>query len=410
MGKLILLSVLIQLTCFAAPPPVEQQTRQLRAILRQADAAYYNKAQSLMSDAAYDALRDQYDRLIRKYPELANTSPVGAETSESVGKVAHTHPILSLQKAYTRETIESFLEKCGTNLLYCVEPKIDGMTLVLRYRDGLLEQAITRGNGKIGTDVTAAILASGAIPTTLTNAPAWLEVRGEIFLTLAAFKALNQRRETLGQAPLKSPRNTAAGTLRLKDYAEIANRRLSVQIFELLATEPMPTTHTQALALMKSVGLPTLESNTATASQIQSSIAELNRRRSDFPFQTDGIVIKVDDCAMFNSLGSTAHHPRGALARKYKETPVETRLLSVAWTRGETGKLTPIGHFEPVEIHGATLQKASLHNLGYIRALDLKVGDWIQVIRAGGSVPEIIGICPDRRTGNETSIPEPVKN
>ena len=407
MRRLFLLFTTAQLICGAVPNPVEQQVDHLRVILGQADAAYHNNSQSLMSDAAYDALRDQYDRLLSAYPELTHPPRVGAPVSKQGSRVAHTTPILSLQKAYSNGAVEAFLEKCGTNLLYCVEPKIDGLTVVLRYTDGLLVQAMTRGDGKTGMDVTAAILASGVVPAMLATAPAYLEVRGEVFLALADFEALNQRRESTGQPLLKSPRNTAAGTLRLSDYAEIAKRRLSIRIFELITTKPMPSTHTDALARIKSLGLPTIDSQLIDASTVQGAIENLNQRRGALPFPTDGIVVRLDDRAAFKSLGETAHHPRGALARKYRETPAETRLLSIEWSLGSSGKQTPIAHFEPVEIQGATLQHATLHNLAHLRAMDLKIGDWIQVIRAGGSIPEIIGVCPDRRTGNETLIPDP---
>ena len=406
MRTLLVLFTALQLTCAAAPQPVEQQAGHLRAILLQADDAYYNQSQSLMSDAAYDALRDQYDRLTAAYPELADPR-LGAPVETPSARIHHSTSILSLQKATSDEAVETFLEKCGPQLRYCVEPKIDGLTVVLRYRDGLLTEAVTRGDGKSGTDVTAAILASGAVPASLPNAPEILDVRGEVLLPFPAFEALNLRRTESGQSPLKSPRNTAAGSLRLTEFSEIANRGLQIQIFELLAADPMPTTHTAALALIRSAGLPTVESRTVSAAKVLSAVAELNQRRATLPFATDGVVIKVDDRSVFKTLGATAHHPRGALARKYKEVPVETKLLLVEWTRGATGKLTPVAQFEPVNIQGATLQKATLHNLDHLRAMGLKLGDWIQVIRAGGSVPEIVGRCPDRRTGAERPIPDP---
>lgn len=407
MRRLLLFLTTVQLICGAVPNPVEQQADQLRVILRQADTAYHNNSQSLMSDAAYDALHEQYDRLLSAYPELTNPTCVGAPVSEQRERIAHTIPILSLQKAYSPDAVVAFLEKCGTNLLYCVEPKIDGLTVVLRYTNGLLVQAMTRGDGKTGMDVTAAILAAGVAPAVLATAPAYLEVRGEVFLARADFEALNRRRETIGKPPLKSPRNTAAGTLRLSDYAEISNRNLSVRIFELIATEAMPSTHTGALARIKSLGLPTIDSQLVGAPEVQSAIENLNQRRATLPFPSDGIVIRLDSRTAYEQRGATAHHPRGALARKYREMTVETRLISIEWSRGASGKQTPIAHFEPVEIQGATLQKATLHNLAHLRAMDLKIGDWINVIRAGGSIPEIIGLCPGRRTGSETPIPNP---
>jgi DNA ligase (NAD+) len=405
----ILFFAAIHLTCLAAPPAVEQQARALQTVLRQADDAYYNKHESVMSDAAYDALRKQYDLLLADYPELAATNSVGASVEKSARRVAHAAPVLSLDKVYSDQDVSRFIRQTGTNLLYCVEPKLDGLTLVLRYRDGLLVQAITRGDGKTGVDVTPALLASGAVPAALSNAPAQLDVRGEALLSLPAFEALNRRRTASGLPPLKNPRNVASGTLMLTDYAEIAKRGLEFQCFELLATERMPSSQTEALALLKKTGLPVIQSVTVPSAEVLSAVEKLNRQRATLPVMTDGVVIKVNDLAVCGRLGATAHHPRSAVARKYEETPTQTRLLSVEWSRGATGKLTPVARFEPIEIQGATVQSATLHNLEHLRALDLKIGDWINVIRSGGTVPEITGVCLDRRSGNETAIPAPVE-
>lgn len=407
--KWILFFIVVQLTCFAAPPDVEQQARALQTVLRQADDSYYNEHQSVMSDAAYDALRRQYDQLLADYPELSAEHTVGAPVSKSDRRVAHDAPVLSLEKVYSDEGIGRFLQQTGMNLLYCVEPKLDGLTVVLRYRNGLLVQAITRGDGKTGIDVTPAVLTSGMVPAALTNTPARLEVRGEALLPLPAFEALNRRRTENGLEPLKNPRNAASGTLMLTDYAEIAARSLSFQCFELLSSEPMPPTHSEALALLKRSGLPVVESKVVSAGEVLATIEDLNQRRTAFPFMTDGIVIKVNALTVRDRLGATAHHPRSAIARKYEETPVQTRLLGVDWSRSDSGKLTPVACFEPVEIHGVTIRRAMLHNMAYIRAMDLRIGDWINVIRAGGAVPEITGVRLDRRTGNETGIPSPVE-
>ena len=399
--------IAIQLSGFAATPAVEQQARAFQTILRQADDAYYNQNRSVMSDAAYDAMRKQYDQLLADYPELAVTNPVGAPVEGSARRVAHDAPVLSLDKVYSDKEVLHFLQQTGTNLLYCIEPKIDGLTVILHYRNGLLVHAITRGDGKTGVDITPAVLASGMAPSALTNAPAQLDVRGEALLPLPAFEALNRRRTESGQEPLKNPRNIASGTLMLTDYTEIARRGLEIQCFELLATDSVPSTHTAALALMKKAGLPVVESVVVPSAEVLAAIEDLNHRRAAFHFITDGIVIKVDDLAVCDRLGATAHHPRSAIARKYEETPVQTRLLSVAWSRGTTGKLTPVARFEPVEIQGATVQNATLHSLEHLRSMDLKIGDWINVIRSGGTVPEITGIRPERRTGQETVIPAP---
>ena len=405
----ILFFIAVHLTCVAAPPAVEQQARALQTVLRQAEDAYYNQNRSIMSDAAYDAVRKQYDQLLADYPELAATNPVGAPVEGSARRVAHSAPVLSLDKVYSDKEVGRFLQQTGTNLLYCIEPKIDGLTVILRYRNGQLVQALTRGDGKTGVDITPAVLASGMAPSALTNAPVQLDVRGEAMLPLPAFEALNRRRAESGQEPLKNPRNIASGTLMLADYTEIARRGLAFQCFDLLAADSVPSTHTAALALVKKAGLPVVESVAVPYTEALAAIEDLNRRRATFRFITDGIVIKVDDLAVRDRLGATAHHPRSAIARKYEETPVQTRLLSVDWSRGATGKLTPVARFEPVEIQGATVQSATLHNLEHLRLMDLKIGDWINVIRSGGTVPEITGICAERRTGQETVIPDPVE-
>lgn len=399
--------VAVQLSCFAVPPAVEQQASALQTVLRQADEAYYNQHESVMSDAAYDALRRQYDQLLADFPELGIENPVGAPVGKPDRRVAHDKPVLSLEKVYSDDGVRRFLEQTGTNLLYCVEPKLDGLTVVLRYRNGLLTQALTRGDGKTGLDVTPAVLASGMVPVALTNAPALLEVRGEAMLPLPAFERLNQRRVESGETPLKNPRNIASGTLMLTDYAEIARRGLTFQCFELLSTDSMPATHSDALALVKKAGLPVVDGQLVPAGEVITTLEKLNRRRAVFPVMTDGIVIKVNDLAVCARLGATAHHPHSAIARKYEETPVQTRLLAVDWTRGETGRLTPVARFAPVEIQGAIIRSATLHNLEHLRAMDLKIGDQINVIRSGGSVPEITGVCLDQRTGNETAIPDP---
>jgi DNA ligase (NAD+) len=405
--KALLFLMVVQGTCFAAPRAAQQQAGALQAILRQADEAYYNRHQSVMSDAAYDALRARYQQLLADYPELATEPSVGASPDDAGRQVAHEAPVLSLEKARSDEEVSRFIEKSGAESLYCVEPKVDGLTVVLRYRNGLLAQALTRGDGKTGIDITPAVLASGAVPAILTNAPARFDVRGEALLPLPAFEKLNRRRSEAGLELLKNPRNIASGTLMLTDYAEIAARTLEIHCFELLAADPMPATHTAALAQMRQAGLNVIASRTVSSSEVLAEVARLNRQRAEFPFLTDGVVIKLDDLARAAQLGSTAHHPRSAIARKYEETPVQTRLLAVEWTRGASGRLTPVALFEPVEIQGATVQRATLFNVEHLRALDLRLGDWINVIRSGGTVPEITGVCVERRTGQETAIPDP---
>jgi DNA ligase (NAD+) len=389
----------------AAPPEVRHQAICLQSILHQADRAYYNRGEPIMGNAAYDALRIQYERLLARYPELATEQHVGVPPESA--DVEHSSAVLSLKKVDSEKELQDFVVSCGTNQMYCVEPKIDGLTLVLLYRDGLLARAATRGDGRTGHDVTAEIIASGAVPASLEGAPHVLEVRGELFMSQAAFEQLNRRRAADGDALLKSPRNTAAGTLRLKDYSEIAQRKLEFLVFELRDSDVSPPTHGEALSLVRETGLRTVESRSVPASEVPVAVAALNGRRAGLPYATDGIVIRLDDRAAFTALGATAHHPRGAIARKYREVPVETRLLAVEWTRSKKGRLTPVAIFEPVELQGATVERASLYSQAHLRALDLRIGDRIQVIRAGGAVPEIVGVDAAKRTGTEQVVSDP---
>lgn len=388
--SILSVSLICVVSGIAAPPAVEEQAVSLSRILKAADDAYYNRNESILSDAAYDGLREQYDGLVQAYPELKELERVGCSVSGSKKK-DHTKPVLSLSKAYSDEEVEAFIHACGTNRYFCVEPKIDGLTVVLNYRDGLLTQVLTRGNGKAGSDVTEAVMASGCAPLQLQNAPAVLDVRGEVFIPVDAFEALNKRRVLIGKEPLKSPRNTAAGTLRLDDCSEIAKRKLKLRIFEIIDASVMPSTHLEGLLNAGESGLPVIECRRTDGADVLAAIATMNEHRSGLPYLTDGIVVKVDNTGVYTEMGSTAHHPRGAIARKYKETPVETTLVKIEWSKAATGRMTPIAVFEPVELCGATVSRASLYNEEHLRALNLAVGDRIQVIRAGGAVPEVLG-------------------
>ena len=406
-ARLLGLGLLVAHLSFGAPPEVELRAAQMRSMLRQADEAYYQRAEPIMADVAYDALRAQYEQLRETYSELPEYSAVGAPEPEAESTVVHVCPVLSLKKAYTDTEVESFVAECGAEAKYCVEPKMDGVSVVLRYENGLLTQAATRGDGRTGRDITAQVSVSGAVPMQLTNAPALLVVRGELFMTFSDFDALNVQREQEGEPLLKSPRNTVAGTLRMKDLSCVMPRKLSFCAFEVCAADSVPMTHSGGLSQIATYGLPIVYCCQVSGSEVLSAIAEMNLRRADLPFPTDGIVVCLDSRAAYEQMGTTARWPNGALARKYKPVPVETRLLSVEWMQGATGRLTPVACFEPVNVDGAVLQRASLYNLEHLRALDLMMGDRILVVRSGGAIPTIIGRGPGSRSGDEKPIPDP---
>lgn len=402
LGLFFVLSVV----CFGGPASVREQATCLREILREADDAYYNREDPIMGNQAYDALREQYERLIALHPERGLEAQVGAPVSAEAKKEKHVLPVLSLKKAYTDSEVVHFLEGSASNTLYCIEPKIDGVSLIVRYQDGFLVKAMTRGDGHTGCDVTSAVLVSGALPVRL-NAEASFEMRGELYLPKRAFEVLNQRRLEEGKAVLRSARNTAAGTLRLKKVAEIARRGLTFSAFELRESDEMPATHADALRMLEAWGISVVPHRVVDGASVLDAIEALQVRRVDFPYLTDGMVVRVNDRAAYQALGCTKHHPRGALARKYPEMPVETRLVQMEWRVGERGRVIPIACFEPVELNGAVVQRANLHSIAHFRALDLREGDWIEVVRAGGAVPEVIRVDTARRSGMEKIIEVP---
>lgn len=390
----------------AVPEAVDRRAGNLRTVLRQADEAYQT-GQPIMSDEAYDALQAQYELLCEHYPELPGLSAVGAPVPAGAERVAHSRPMRSLKKVFSDAELAGFARGCGAGAWFCIEPKIDGVSILLTYLDGQLHQALTRGDGIFGMDATRQLMASGAVPLQLTNAPARVEVRGELFFTHDAFAQLNRQRGEMGDQPLASPRNAAAGTLRLKDLSEVARRGLDCRAFELVFADTMPETHATCLERMAVWGLPVVESRRVRSAEMLPAVAMLHRQMDELPFPADGIVIRLDDRAAFERMGSTARYPHAAVARKYPSIPHESRLLRVEWLRSDQGRLTPVACFEPVEIGGAVVQRASLHSPEHLCALDLMIGDRILVIRAGGSIPQVIGRSPRPRDGSETPVPVP---
>lgn len=398
--KALVYSLLLATAVQSMPVPQSAivQAEHLQRILQQADEAYYNRDESLFSDSAYDTLREQLKKLQVQYPELETEEAVGAAPAKKTAQ--HSAPVLSLKKAYSDAEIHKFIDRCGSNQWFCVEPKIDGLTLVVEYRNALLYEARTRGDGHEGENVTDAVMASGAVPLQLTGDARHITIRGELFMRNEALDQLNEQRKLQGQKPLKSARNSAAGSLRLKDFRETASRKLEFQAFSLRV--PDWPTHTKALALMKQSGIPVIDSNRVKGTDVIATMTAL--RQSALP--TDGVVIKLDDLKRFEDMGATSHHPRGAIARKWKTKPIETVLRKVEWSLGEKGRWTPVAHFDPVEINGATIQRATLHNIDHISALDLRIDDHILVIRSGGTIPEIIAVQKEKRTGAETPVPD----
>ena len=369
------------------------QFKGIKHILEQADASYYREHRSMMSDAAYEFLRSHHDRLIDDYPGLEqHQASVFVEDRNQ--KVAHGKPVLSLKKAYSDAEIQRFCHGAGDGIVFLLEPKIDGASLVVEYQNGRLSQALTRGDSRVGVDVTTVLLASGALPLTLNGAPELLRLRGEVYLPRDDFRRLNAARVTAGEEPYSSARNLAAGTLMLKDYSEVRNRGLKWLVFEVRnALDLGFESDSAALKAAQDMGLPVVDLKaTASVDELQRWIKLENENRRGLPYETDGFVLKVDDLKHREELGNTKKFPRWAIARKFRSEHVVTRVLAIEYSVSELGKRTPIAILSPVEIGGATVQRATLHSDSILEALGIEVGSRVQVIRAGGVVPEIVGV------------------
>ena len=372
----------------------------------------------------------QYDALVRELRELEALSPEYILPSSPTQRVAprpltafdtvrHNVPMLSLANAFSRTELESFdrrvREIYAGKVQYVVERKIDGLAVAVRYENGHLVQAATRGDGEIGEDITANMRTIRSLPLTL-RLPLTLEARGEAFMPRAVFAKQNAERSEQGLQVFANPRNAAAGSLRQLDAREAARRNLDVVFYALaeLEGDEQPESHSEALALLAQAGL-----KVSPQRELASTIGEAfdlclktQAKRRVLPYDIDGMVIKVDDFSAQRQLGVTAKSPRWAIAYKFPAEQVVTRLLEIEITVGRTATLNPTAVLQPVTVAGTTVSRASLHNAELIAAKDLRIGDFVYVAKAGEIIPEVLGPLTERRTGTEkpfvypTSCPE----
>jgi len=399
----------------APPPEVCAQAEALRARIRALDEAYYLRNEPLVPDAEYDELFRELQALEAAWPALITpdspTQRVGGAPAPEFRSVTHEVPMLSLANAFSDEEVIAFDRRCREGLAkahirYVCEPKLDGVAISLLYENHLLTRAATRGDGTTGEEVTANARTIRAIPLTLPKeAPPLLEVRGEVVMTHADFAALNARQVAAGEKPFANPRNAAAGSLRQLDPKVTASRPLRFFAYQWVRSEggAAPTSHSQALDWLARFGFPVTEMR-ATADGVEGLLAYYRRmaeQRDQLPFDIDGVVYKVDDFAEQQRLGFVARAPRWAIAHKFPPTEAVTQLLTIDVQVGRTGALTPVARLHPVVVGGVTVANATLHNETLIQALDLRIGDWVVVRRAGDVIPEVVRSLPERRTGNE---------
>ncbi len=390
-----------------------QRVSDLRARLREANYRYYVLQDPHLSDAEWDRLFHELRALEAAHPELLTpdspTQNVGATPQASFSTVRHPHPMMSLDNAFDLAGLEEFEARLRRVLAsedeidYVAEMKIDGLSVNLLYEDGVLAWAATRGNGAQGEDVTFNVLGIPGLPGRVVGAPARLEVRGELYLSHAEFRRINAEREAAGEPTFKNPRNAASGTIRQLDPKVSAGRKL--QAFFYGVAEPYALgvrTQHELIAWLDGAGFrtnPLLERVTGVVA-LEALAARWNALRGTLGYDADGMVVKVDRLALHDELGSTARAPRWAIAYKFPAQETTTTLLGVTLQVGRTGKITPVAALEPRLIEGTEVSRATLHNPGFIRALDLRVGDAVVVHKSGGIIPEVLRVLREARTGD----------
>jgi len=400
-------------------PELLEALKDLRQKINYHNYLYNTLDQPEISDYEYDQLFNRLKEIERNYPELITpdspTQKVGAKPSERFQKVNHPVQVLSLTNAFgPQETLDWYnrllrLEPELENADFVLEPKLDGLTVVLNYQNGVFTLGATRGDGLIGEDITANLRTIPSLPLRIPvkpdiEVPNEIVFRGEVLILKEDFNKLNAELEAKGEKTYLNPRNTAAGSLRQLDPAITANRPLKLFIYQILhASGPIPDTQEGILDYIQALGLPT-DSIRWHANNIQDAIAiceAQNTARHDWPFEADGIVIKINDQTLSNRLGSIGKDARGAVAYKYPGEVVETSLLDIQNNVGRTGVITPLAILEPVMVGGVVVKQATLHNYDFIADKDIRVGDRVLIKRAGEVIPYIISTLPEKRDGSQ---------
>ena len=392
-----------------------QRVQELRTVIEKNNRLYYDQDAPELEDFEYDALTRELKELEAAYPELITpaspTQHVGGTPSGRFAKVTHTVKMESLLDAFSYDELRDFdrrVQEAGIEPEYVVEIKIDGLSCSLEYENGELVRASTRGDGVVGEDVTANVRAIKKIPKHLKNAPAFLEVRGEVYMPHEAFQHLCAEQELQGTAPFKNPRNAAAGSLRQKDPKITGSRGLSIFVFNVQQIRGKElTTHAESLDYLKSLGLP-VSPRYHIVRNMEDAIAEIEQigqNRSKLDFDMDGAVIKVNRFAQRDLMGSTNKFPRWAIAFKYPPEVKETTLRSIEVAVGRTGVLTPTACFDPIFLAGTTVARATLHNEDFIHQFGLRIGDTIQVRKAGDIIPEVIGVTHHAEDADPYEMP-----
>lgn len=389
----------------AADP--SRRVEELRSEIRRHERLYYLDGRPEITDVEFDRMMSELADLERIHPDLAApdspTRRVGGEPGEGFATVAHALPMLSLENAYSWEEAEAWRARVVRALGeepggYVGELKIDGLSIALRYEEGVLVRGATRGDGVRGEDVTDNVRTIRTIPLRLSE-PATLEARGEVFYPRSAFRKLNAEREAAGEPLFANPRNAAAGTLRLLDSRITARRGLAGCLYSIAQAGELPETQAATLERLRALGLPAHPHwrRFATFDEVREFVRHWDTARADLDFETDGVVIKVDDRRLQEELGSTAKSPRWAFAYKYRPEDATTVVREISVHVGRTGVMTPVAHFDPIVLAGTTVKRATLHNYEDLARKDVRVGDTIIVEKGGDVIPKVVRVVPEKR-------------
>lgn len=395
----------------------EKKIKDLSREIDEHNHKYYVLDQPSISDFEFDKLLEELISLEKQFPEfLSPNSPsqrVGGAITKVFASVKHKYPMLSLSNSYNEEDIQEFDRRVqeglgiqntdlfsNSTVQYTCELKFDGLSIGLTYQNGELLQAVTRGDGVQGDDVTTNLKTIKSVPLKLKgDFPSLFEIRGEIFMPRPAFDTINKEREEIGEAPLANPRNAASGTMKMQDSAVVASRKLDCFLYHLLGEEIKLKGHYEALQAAKNWGFK-ISSHAKLVNSVDEVLSYINywdKERYHLPFDIDGIVIKVNDYKQQLQLGFTAKSPRWAIAYKFKAEQVSTELLEITYQVGRTGAITPVANLKPVALGGTTVKRASLHNADIIEKLDVRIGDQVFVEKGGEIIPKIIGVDLSKR-------------
>ena len=409
---------------------IQEKYTKLRNEIEYHNNLYYNEDNPIISDMEYDFLIRELKELEQKYPELLEynkngenspTEKIGGTASEKFSKVRHRVPMLSLSNTYNISEIEDFdkrvkkiilaenIENNSKELEYILELKLDGLSISLIYENGMLVQAVTRGDGQVGEDVTENIREIPTIPKKLKENIS-LEVRGEIILPISSFNRINQEREDEGEDVFANPRNAASGTIRQLDKTIVAERRLDCYLYYLVNAENYGIkTHLESIEYIEKLGFKTTKifEKYTDFKKLEEAIDKWHDDRKKLDYETDGLVIKVNNFSLYEILGYTTKSPRWAIAYKFPAEQVKTKLMDVTFQVGRTGVITPVAELEAVNLSGSVVKRASLHNFDEIRRKDIKIGDNVIVEKAAEIIPQVVNVVFDDRTGKEIEIQEP---